>query len=104
MDFILYAFMAAFAVGAGFFLGCGSYSGWRGALIPGLVTGLLISIPALRDSLYIESAIMVLFALVGSIVAGVVPDTNRLKRLCRSQSMLNLRAGSYRLGRKDPRK
>lgn len=104
MDIILHAIMAVFAVGVGFFLGCGSYTGWRGAVLPGLAAGLLISIPALRDALYIESGIMVLFALAGSICAGIVTDSNRLKRLCRSQSMLNVRAGSYRLGRKDPRK
>lgn len=99
MDILLYIFLIAFSAGAGAFIGCGNRQGMRGSLIPGLVIGLIISIPMLRDAAYFDAALMTGCALVGSIIASLLPDANRFKRFSREQSGLKLRVGSFKLGK-----
>ena len=99
MTVILIAFIAMFGAAVGLGLGFGNYSGLKGALIPGLVAGLLISIPALRLHDYSTAVVLVACALFGSIAAVFIPAQNRLKRYCREQKNLFIRCGSYRLGR-----
>ncbi len=100
MDFFLYLFLIAFAGGVGFFLGCGNRRGLAGSLLPGLIPGIIISFHFWSDSLFVPAVLMVVCALVGSMISSLTPDSNRLKRLSREQSGLNLKIGSYRLGKK----
>lgn len=100
MDFFLYIFLTAFALGAGFFLGCGNRRGIEGAILPGLIPGIILSFHFWSDHLFVPAALMVAFAVVGSVVACLTPDSNRFKRMSREQSSLNVKLGSYRIGRK----
>lgn len=100
MDFFLYTFLIAFSAGVGFFLGCGNRRGIEGAFLPGLIPGIIISFHFWTDALFVPAALMVACAVIGSVVASLTPDSNRLKRISREQSGLNLKIGSYRLGKK----
>jgi hypothetical protein len=100
MDLFLYIFLIAFAGGVGFFLGSGNRRGLQGSLLPGLIPGVIISFHFWTDAMYLPAALMIVSAVVGSIVSSLTPDSNRLKRLSREQSGLNIKVGSYRLGRK----
>jgi len=100
MDFLLYVFLAAFSVGVGFFLGSGNRRGIEGSILPGLIPGIIISFHFWQDALYVPALLMVAAAIVGSVIASLTPDSNRFKRMSREQSGLNLKIGSYRLGRK----
>lgn len=100
MDFFLYAFLIAFSAGVGFFLGCGNRRGVEGSILPGLIPGMIISFHFWTDSLYVPAALMVACAIVGSVIASLTADSHRLKRMSREQSGLNVKIGSYRIGRK----
>lgn len=100
MDFFLYIFLCAFSVGVGFFLGCGNRRGVGGSIMPGLIPGMIISFHFWSDGLYVQAALMVASAMVGSVMASLTADTHHLKVMCREQSGLNVRCGSYRIGRK----
>jgi len=100
MDFFLYIFLIAFAGGVGFFLGSGNRRGLAGSFLPGLIPGMVISFHFWSDALYAPAVLMVVSAVVGSIISSLTPDSNRLKRLSREQGGLNIKVGSYRLGRK----
>lgn len=100
MDFFLYLFLIAFAAGVGFFLGCGNRRGLADSFLPGLIPGIIISFHFWSDGLYVPAVLMVVSALVGSMISSLTPDSYRLKRLSREQSGLNLKIGSYRLGKK----
>jgi len=99
MHILLIIGLALFGVIAGLFLGAGNYSGLKGSLLPGLMAGLLIAIPCIRESNWLTAALLAGFALVGSVIATLVSDRNRLKRFCREQRNLVIHCGSYRLGR-----
>lgn len=101
MHIVLIVLMTVFGATAGFFLGAGNYGGFRGAIIPGIVAGLLVSVPMLREGNWRFAAGIVGCALVGSIVCTYVPGGNSLKRLCREQTGLVFHLGSYKLGRTD---
>jgi hypothetical protein len=99
MDIYLLILMA-FAFTGGLLLGCGNYARLGGAIIPGLVAGLLISGQLLSEHEWLASALLVASALVGSIASVYLPAENRVKRFCREQSSLVIEAGSYKLGRR----
>ena len=101
MDFFLYIFLIAFSAGVGFFLGCGNRRGLTGSFLPGLIPGVIISYHFWTDALYVPAALMVACAVAGSVIASLTPDSNRFKRMSREQSGLNLKIGSYRLGKKN---
>ncbi|HEY9776401.1 MAG TPA: hypothetical protein V6C81_21750 [Planktothrix sp.] len=90
---------AVFAIAAGLFLGVGNYHGLTGAILPGLIGGLLLSLPSFRDRSHKMAAVIVVGALVGSLAATFVPDGNNIKQLLRTQSNLHIKVGSYELGR-----
>lgn len=97
MTYALYVVLVLFGLGAGFFLGCGNYGGVLRAIIPGLVTGLLIAIPSLHYD-WTSAGVVILCALVGSIIASQVSDSNPVKIRLREQKNLKIRCGRYRLG------
>lgn len=90
---------AVFGFAAGLALGAGNYRGLKGAIIPGIITGLVFAIPSLREHHWLASAIITGGALAGSIACVFVGAENRFKRLVREQKMLVIRAGSYKLGK-----
>jgi len=99
-DILLSAVLALFGVAAGFGIGAGNHKGLTGAIIPGVITGLVFSIPAFRDQQYLIAAITTIGAIAGSIACAFVPDTNGLKRFLRKQSNLVITCGSFKLGTK----
>ncbi len=99
MTIILLIFHAAFAASVGTFLGAGNYSGLAGAILPGIIAGLLISVPFLKSQLWSASALFVVSAIIGSIVINYVSDSNNLKRFYREQGSLVISIGSYKLGK-----
>lgn len=98
MNILLTVFLIIFSVAAGLFLGAGNFKGFAGALIPGVVAGLLVGIPFLREQNWTMSAVVVVFAIVGSIAMSQIADANSLKRFFREQSSLVIRVGDYKLG------
>ncbi len=98
MNTLLVVFIALFALSAGFGLGAGNYKGLIGAIIPGIAAGLLAAIPAIHESEWTIALVMVGAAIVGSLICSLTSDQNRIKRFCRNQSNLVIRAGSYKLG------
>jgi hypothetical protein len=99
LDIILYVFLIAFGAVAGFFVGSSNYGGLLSAIAPGLVIGLLISIPFYKDQMWLPIGILIGAALLGSFIVTVVPDSNGLKRFCREQDNLVLSIGPYKMGR-----
>lgn len=98
LDALLYLFLAAFGLVAGFFIGTGNRNGLLGSLIPGVAAGLLVSIPFLRESDWTSTGLLVIVAVIGSVIASLTADENRVKRFCREQTNLRIRCGSYRIG------
>lgn len=101
MDIVLMIFLVLFGIGVGLFLGAGNFGGFAGALIPGVVAGLLVSIPFLRERNWAMAAVIVISAVVGSAAMSQLSDGNALKRFFREQRSLVIRAGSYKLGHSD---
>ena len=94
----LLVLLAAFGFSSGFFLGSGNYHGLVGAILPGIVAGLIVSVPSLKESDWVSAALLVGCALIGAIVASQLSDHNRLTRLCREQKLLVVHIGDYKLG------
>lgn len=84
---------------AGIFIGCGNHSGLPGAIITGLIFGLIAAIPCFRDHFMPGVAITLAGALVGCIIANYLPDSGAVKRLANEQSSLHIKVFSYELGR-----
>lgn len=101
MTWILRALLAVLGLGGGFFIGCGNRGGWLGAILTGLIAGLLFSIPMLRDRQFAAAAVIVVCSLLGSIVSSQVSDGNSIKMYLRNQTALTIRVGSYHLGTGD---
>lgn len=99
MNVLLTIVLALFSLGAGLFIGTGSYHGVKGVLIPALILSAILAIPFLREQQWLAAGFMIVCCLVGSIVATQVPDSNRLKQFCRNQSNLHIKIFSYELGR-----
>lgn len=95
MNTILLIFIGLFALAAGFGLGAGNYHGILGAIIPGLLAGVLAAIPAIRERQWTIAAIMIGAAFVGAILCAFTSDNNRVKKFCRNQSNLVIRIGPY---------
>jgi len=101
MNFLLLTVLAAFGFTAGTFLGSGNYQGLIGALIPGIVAGLFVSVPSLREQDWSSVGLLVSFAILGSAICAQLSDQNALKRVCREQTFLVVHLGSYKLGGSD---
>lgn len=99
MNVILVALLAIFGIAGGLFLGTGNYQGLLGAILPGLIGGVVLSIPFLREHDWKTSAVLTACVLVGSLISAKVPDTNSLKQFCRNQTNLHIQVFSYKLGR-----
>ncbi len=99
MNIVYVIFFAAFGLACGMFAGAGNYKGYLGALLPGIIVGLLVSIPMIRQHLWPQAGAIVVCALLGSLVTAALPDSNGFKRFSREQSNLHVRVGSYQLGR-----
>jgi hypothetical protein len=98
MKKISFALYAVFGLVAGCFVGMGNFAGLSGAVLPGLIAGAVIAIPCLRSRNWSLSGLLVVCTLVGSFAATTVPDNNQVKRFCREQSNLVIKAGSFHLG------
>jgi hypothetical protein len=96
---LLIVFLLSFGWAAGFLVGSSNYRGVGSAIAPGIVAGLLVSIPTLSDQLWLASLALTAASVVGSIIVTLLPHTNRLKRFCREQDNLVFRIGPYKLGR-----
>lgn len=83
---------------AGFIVGTGNYGSILGAIAPGIIGGLLVAIPAIRERQYALACGIAAVALIGSIIAHYTPDKNGVKRFFREQRNLHVRVGSYQLG------
>jgi hypothetical protein len=99
MNILLVVFLALFGIGAGLFIGCGNFAGALGAIAPGVIAGLLLAIPMLRERQWAGAAVIVVCTLIGSIISSQVSDTNATKRWARSQTNLHIKVGSYELGK-----
>jgi hypothetical protein len=99
MKTIYVVLLALFGVAAGLFLGMGNHHGLLGAILPGLLGGLLLSIPLVRERDRKSTGVLIACVLVGSFVAALVPDSNNVKQYCRNQTGLHIRVGGYELGR-----
>ncbi len=99
LDVVLFGFLAVFSTGALLLLGCGNKAGIAGALITGLVGGLLIAVPMLREQDWFASAFMVGFGLVGALIGTRLPQTNRVKRFMLNQTNLRVSCKYFRLGK-----
>jgi hypothetical protein len=102
MDTILLNFLACFGLAAGFFIGSGNRAGIVGAIVSGLLLGLLLDVPFLRDGSGTTASTLLLFAstTLGAFIVNFISDDNVLKRRCRDQKSLKIRIGAYyRLGR-----
>ena len=103
MTIVLLAFLAVFGAAVGVFIGAGNHAGVAGAILPGLIVGLLLSTPFMRGGDWSSTALLVVCALAGSVAINYVSDNNGLKHFCREQTKLVIRLGSYKLGQKsDP--
>jgi|AGTN01.3.fsa_nt_gi hypothetical protein len=101
MNTLLTIVLGAFAIGAGLFIGTGSYHGVKGVLIPAFILACILAIPFLRDQAWFGAGVMIVCCLIGAVIATQVPDANSLKQFCRNQSNLHIKIFSYELGR-DP--
>jgi hypothetical protein len=99
MTIVLAVLLALFGIGAGFFIGCGNFRGFLGAITPGLIAGIVLAGPMIRERQWTAAAVIACCTLVGSIISSQVSDTNALKRYARTQSGLHIKAGSFELGR-----
>lgn len=100
IDSLCVAFLALFAGAVGLFLGCGNYKGVKGAIAPGVITGVLIGIPAFQSGQSAVAAFCAVSAVIGSVLAACLPENNVIKHLSREQGSLVISAGSYQLGRR----
>ena len=98
MKTIYVVLLALFGVAGGLFLGMGNHHGLLGAILPGLLGGLVLSIPLVRDRDRKSTGVLIACFLVGSFAAALVPDNNSVKQYCRNQSGLHIRVGSYSSG------
>jgi hypothetical protein len=98
MTIVLVILLALFGLGAGFFIGCGNTAGALGAIAPGVIAGLLLAIPMLRDRQWAGAAVIVVCSLIGSLACSQVSESNGLKRWAHTQKNLVIRCGSYKLG------
>lgn len=99
MDFLFMALIALFGIGAGILIGAGNPKGLIGAILPGIIGGLVLSIPSMRDGDWTSTGIMIGAVLVGTIIAVLIPEKGRLKTFCREQSSLRISVGYYKLGK-----
>lgn len=96
---LLTILLSLFGLAVGIFIGAGNYSGFKGAIIPGIIAGVVASIPAIREQQWDFVWLTSVCALVGSIICVYIPDTNATKQFFREQESLCLHFGSYKLGR-----
>jgi hypothetical protein len=99
MNTLLVIILALFSLGAGLFIGTGSYHGVKGVLIPALILSAILAIPFLREQQWLGAGFMIVCCMIGAIISTQVPDTNSLKQFCRNQSNLHIKIFSYELGR-----
>jgi hypothetical protein len=98
MNKIMFAVYAVFGFVAGSFIGMGNFAGLSGAILPGLIAGVVIAIPCLRNRSWRLAGLLVACSLVGSIVSTTLPDSSQIKSFCREQSNLVIKMGSFHLG------
>jgi hypothetical protein len=94
--------LVCFGLGVGFSLGMGNYNGLLGSILPGIIFGVIISIPFLKQHLYLAVAVLIACSLVGSMLASLTSDDFRFKKICREQHLLQLSIFSYQLGTPRP--
>lgn len=99
MNSLLTIVLAVFSIGAGLFIGTGSYHGVKGVVIPALILAAILAIPFLRERAWFGAGVMIVCCMIGAIISTQVPDTNSLKQFCRNQSNLHIKIFSYELGR-----
>ncbi len=99
MTILYVAFFIALGWAAGMFVGTGNFQGYFGALLPGIIVGLFVSIPMIRAHMWPQVGIVVACALIGALVTAALPDTSGFKRFCREQSNLHVQVGPYQFGR-----
>jgi hypothetical protein len=98
-ELFLSTFLLLFGIACGFFIGAGNRKGIAGAIIPGIITGLLISGRSLHSHEWVIAVLMFGGAMFGSFLCAMVSDRNRLKDWLRNQSSLHIKFRSYELGR-----
>jgi hypothetical protein len=88
------------SLAAGLFFGCGNHGGTMGALIVGVIVGGTLACAALRPVVWTSVGLAMTGAIVGSLIATSVPDSNSLKRACRNQTLVIAHVtDAYHLGR-----
>lgn len=98
MEILFALIMAIIMLGFGLAVGMGNHGGFKGAFLPGLIGGLVLSIPSLKTGDWIVTAVSIAACLAGSLLAVLVPQTSTFKQFAREQTGLVIRMGSYRLG------
>lgn len=97
---IIYAIIYAVLIaGAGVFIGCGNHHGLSGAILPGIILGLLAAIHNIREQPWSITALIIVAAIIGTSIAAMLPDNNAFKRFSREQKNLHIKVGKFELGR-----
>jgi uncharacterized membrane protein YeaQ/YmgE (transglycosylase-associated protein family) len=98
MEILYAAFYGLLILAAGIFIGCGNQGGLLGALITGVIFGLIAAIPCFRENYTTGVAVTVVAAIVGCTIATLLPADSGIRRMSQNQSMLHIKVFSYELG------
>lgn len=98
MNKFLSVILAVFGLIAGCFIGMGNHAGLLGAVLPGLIVGVLVAGPSIRERRWRIAGLLAVCGFVGCLSAVAFPDSNPVKRFCHEQTNLVIHVGSYQLG------